>query len=101
MTISLFFWKRGSRRARSVGAKPRNLYGNLIFHMQRRLDQRPGDLRLRYSLVSHLQKAGRLEEAIQHARDLSRMSPGDRRAKSILLQLRLEQRLAAVRQGLG
>jgi thioredoxin-like negative regulator of GroEL len=87
-------------RDQSTGSKPRNLYGNLIHQMERRLDQRPGDLRLRLSLVSHLQKAGRVEEAIRQARDLLRLNPGDRRAKSMLLQLRLEQRLTALRQGL-
>jgi len=33
------------------------------------------------------------------ARDLVRLDPGDRRAKSVLLRLRLEQRLAAIRAG--
>ena len=67
--------------------------------MEHRLHQRPGDLRLRFSLVSHLRQAGRFEEAIRQARDLLRLDPDDRRAKSVLLQLRLEQRLAAIRQG--
>ena len=93
MQTSLFFWRRGT------ASKPRSLYGNLISQMEHRLDQRPGDLRLRFSLVSHLQKAGRFEEAIRQARDLLRLSPHDRRAKSVLLQLRLEQRLAALRHG--
>jgi hypothetical protein len=96
MRVSHFLWRLGRDRSAS---KPRNLYGNLISQMQRRLDQRPSDLRLRLSLVSHLQKAGRFEEAIHQARDLLRLNPGERRAKSMLLQLRLEQRLAALRQG--
>jgi hypothetical protein len=79
--------------------KPRKLFGNLISHMLSRLEERPHDLKLRLSLVAHLQKAGRLEEAIDQARDLLRLRPDDRRAKSILLQLRLEQRLTAIRQG--
>ena len=94
MQTSLFFWRRGT------ASRPRNLYGNLISQMEHRLHQRPGDLRLRFSLVSHLQKAGRIEEAIRQTRDLLRRSPGDRRAKSVLLQLRLEQRLAALRHGM-
>lgn len=96
---TLFFWKKGLLRDRSAASKPRKLYGNLISQMEHRLDQRPGDLRLRLSLVSHLQKAGRFEEAIHQARDLLRRDPSDRRVKSLLLQLRLEQRLAALRQG--
>ena len=97
--MSRFLWKRGGRADAAVAVKPRNLYGNLICQMQRRLDQRPTDARLRFSLVWHLQKAGRLDEAIHQTRDLLRLDPDDRRAKSLLLQLRLEQRLAALRQG--
>ena len=107
MRSGLFFWKRRLHREQAVtpadpgtpGVKTRKLYGNLISHMQHRLNQRPGDLRLRYSLVSHLRQAGRFDEAIRQARDLLRLDPRDRRAKSILLQLRLEQRLAALRDG--
>ena len=99
MRMSLWFWRwaRGRRRPKLRG--PRNPYGNLISQMEHRLDQRPGDLRLRFSLVSHLRKAGRFDEAIGQARDLVRLNPDDRRAKSMLLQLRLEQRLVAIRQG--
>jgi len=97
MQVSRFFWRRG--RDRSRASKPWNLYGNLISQMQLRLDQRPSDLRLRLSLISHLQKAGRFEEAIHQVRALLRLSPGDRRGKRMLLQLRLEQRLSALRQG--
>ncbi len=99
MKTSLFFWQGRRGHDRSQRAKPRNLYGNLISQMEDRLHQRPGDLRLRFSLVSHLQKAGRFEEAIRQARDLLHLNPDDRRAKNVVLQLRLKQRLAAIRQG--
>ena len=95
MRESLFLsrWRRHRHRA-----KPRNLYGNLISHMQTRLRERPSDWRLRLSLVTHLQKARRYEEAIRQVQDLLRLQPDLRRAKRLLLQLRLEQRLANIRQ---
>jgi len=84
-------WNLSSRRQR-----PRALYGNLIAYMENRLEEQPSDLRLRLSLVSHLEMAGRYEEAIHQIRRVLQFSPGDRRAKSMLLKLRLERRLSAI-----
>jgi Flp pilus assembly protein TadD len=64
--------------------------------MENRLEEQPFDLRLRLSLVSHLKMAGRLEEAIHQAQRALQLSPGDRRAKSLLLKLRLERRFSAI-----
>ncbi len=84
-------WNLSSRRQ-----KPRSLYGNLIAYMENRLEEQPSDLRLRLSLVSHLEKAGRYEEAIHQIQRVLQFSPGDRRAKGTLLKLRLERRLSAI-----
>jgi Flp pilus assembly protein TadD len=64
--------------------------------MQKKLEAKPTDQRLRLSLVSHLEAAGRYEEAVLHARKAVRFNPESRRAKGMLLRLRLEQRLASI-----
>ncbi|MFQ5790222.1 MAG: tetratricopeptide repeat protein [Acidobacteriota bacterium] len=76
--------------------RPRSLYGNLIAYMQHRLEEKPANLRLRLSLVSHLQEAGRYEEAIAQVQHILRANPEHRRAKGLLLRLKLEQRLARI-----
>ena len=86
-------WRRGGRRAR-----PRALYGNLIAYMQTRLREQPADMRLRLALVSHLRLAGRYPEAVHEAEEILRREPSNRRAKSLLLRLRVEQRLAVLQQ---
>ena len=75
-------------------------YGNLIAYMQRRLEGYPSDMRLRLSLVSHLKMAGRFEEAIHQTKHILQRDPTNRRAKSMLLRLRLDQRLALIQRGL-
>ncbi len=84
-------WLQSNRRT-----KPRALYGNLIAHMENRPEEQPSDMRLRLSLVSHLKMAGRFEEAIHQVQRAIQMSPGDRRAKGLLLKLRLERRISAI-----
>ena len=86
-------WNLSSRRQ-----KPRSLYGNLIACMENRLEEQPSDLRLRFSLVSHLEMAGRYEEAIHQVRRVLQFNPGDRRAKSMLLKLRLERRFSTIQR---
>jgi thioredoxin-like negative regulator of GroEL len=69
------------------------MYGNLIAYMLRRLDENPNDLRLRLTLVSHLEMAGRYEEAVEHANRLLYLDPANRHVKGLLLRLRLERRI--------
>lgn len=80
--------------------QPRSRYGNLIAYMQQRLERQPSDMRLRLSLVSHLKMAGRYEEAIYQTEHILRRDPTNRRAKALLLRLRLDQRLALIQLGL-
>lgn len=86
-------WRRSSERT-----APRTPYGNLIAYMRRRLEAQPADLRLHLSLVTHLRMAGRYEEAIEEANRIVRMHPDHRRAKGLLLRLKLEQRLAGIQR---
>jgi thioredoxin-like negative regulator of GroEL len=66
--------------------------------MKLRLNQDPDDQRLRLSLVKHLKMAGRYEEAIDQTKHLLLRHPGNRRAKGMLIWLRLEQRFTVPRQ---
>ena len=84
-------WHRSNEKAQL-----RPIYGNLIAYMLRRLDEKPNDLRLRLSLVSHLKMAGRCEEAFQHANRLLRLDPENRHVKGLLLRLRLERRISSI-----
>jgi Flp pilus assembly protein TadD len=89
-------WRYKRRRPQ----QPRARYGNLIAYMQRRLEGQPSDMRLRLSLVSHLKMAGRYEEAIRQAEHILQRDPTNRRAKTLLLRLRVDQRLAFIQRGL-
>jgi hypothetical protein len=66
--------------------------------MLRRLEEKPNDLRLRLSLVSHLKMAGRYEEAVQHANHLLYLDPENRHVKGLLLRLRWERRISALQR---
>ncbi len=87
-------WLRRLRRGRT-SRKPRSLYGNLIEFQRARLRERPNDTALRLALVRHLQMARRYDEAVEELRYLLDLEPGHRRAKALLLRLRVEQRLAS------
>lgn len=80
--------------------QPRARYGNLIAYMQRRLEEQPSDMRLRLSLVAHLKMAGRYEEAIHQTEDILQRDPDNRRAKTLLLRLKLDHRLVTLHRGL-
>lgn len=87
----LLWWRR-----RREKLKPKSLYGNLIAFMKDSLRAQPVNHPLRLSLVVHLQKAGRYEEAIEQLLVLLGQDPGHRKAKGLLLRLKLEQRLALI-----
>ena len=84
-------------RSRSF-RQPQSLYGNLIAYMRNRLNEHPDDQRLRLSLVKHLEMAGRYEEAIDQTKHLLLHNPNNRRAKGMLIRLRLEQRFTPPRE---
>ncbi|MCI0409708.1 MAG: tetratricopeptide repeat protein [Acidobacteria bacterium] len=88
--MRILWWRR--REA----ARPRSLYGNLIAYMKGCLATQPANDSLRLALVSHLKEAGRYDEAIRELQFLLQRDPGHRKAKSLLLRLKLEQRLAAI-----
>ena len=87
----LFEWCRIRNRPRV-----HSLFGNLIANMQARLEEHPADMRLRLSLASHLEKAGRFEEAVGEVRRILHHNPDYPQAKSMLWRLKLERRLAGL-----
>ena len=86
-------------RRRRAKSKPKCLYGNLIASMRSTLESEPSNHALRLALVTHLEKAGRYDEAIEQVLILLGKLPGHRRAKGLLLRLKLEQRLALIHRG--
>jgi Tfp pilus assembly protein PilF len=94
MTRILRWWRREPSR-------PRSLYGNLIAYMKGCLATHPANDSLRLALVSHLKEARRYEEAIREVQIILQRDPGHRKAKSLLLRLKLEQRLAAINRSGG
>lgn len=71
--------------------RPRAPYKNLIDLIRKRLDETPRDVRLRYSLATHLSEAGRYGEAIVEAERLLEIDPAHSGIKRLLLGLKLHR----------
>jgi hypothetical protein len=74
--------------------KPRSLFGNLIASMKARLEGEPENVALRWTLVTHLARAKRYEEAIEQVKLVLGREPHHVKAKGLLVRLRVERRLA-------
>lgn len=84
---------QASRRHPSGKRRPRAPYANLIAFIGARLQERPDDLKLRFSLATYLGRAGRYREAIEEAERLLELAPGLRGARRLLLGLKLHRLL--------
>lgn len=74
------------------------MYGNLIAAMRVKLNDEPGNLDLRFSLATHLGRAGRYEEAVEEAEKLVSAAPSGFAARRLLVSLKLHRMILGTRR---